>query len=175
MKNLVSESINESRNELNLGSMLGIALSAVVGTTLLVWALHFIHISNGYVGVSKPFPRVAVLPFHSMSAAPGDIRSDRALTNSLIGGLALISRVEALPPQEDVDPVKVGREMGVRLMVIGMVERLGKHVRVNIQMISARDGSQLWAARFEGNSDDLTGLSAQIDKALAPHLTALLD
>jgi TolB-like protein len=171
----VSGELDESRHQFNLGTMLFIAFAAVVGTTLTVWGLHFMHLSTSPVAGSKPFPRIAVLPFHSLSSRPEDIRYDGQLTNALIGGLARISRVEALPSNVDADPVVVGRELGVRMMLIGRVERLGARVRVRVQMVSARDGSQVWAGSFDGDSNDLGRLSAQIDGAVAPHLTALLD
>jgi TolB-like protein len=166
---------DETRNQFNLGYLLTIALAGVVGTTLTVWAFHFMHIGMPATLPVKPFPRIAVLPFHSLSDAADDLRYDRQLTNALIAGLARISRVEALPPQTDADPVLVGRQLGVKMLLIGKVERLRGQVRVTVQMISARDGNQLWQGSFDGNSQDLALLSARIDKALAPHLTALLD
>jgi TolB-like protein len=147
----------------------------VVGTTLTVLAFHFTHIGAPDIALSKPFPRIAVLPFHSLSAAPENIRNDHALTDAVIGGLARISHVEAIPPQTDADPVVVGRKLGVKVLLTGKVEWRSGHVRVTVHMVSARDGSQLWEGSFDGDSDDLAPLSARINKAVAPHLTALLD
>ena len=75
-----SEEPDESQDQFNLGTMLFIALAAIVGTTLTVWALHFMHLGTATVAASRPFPRIAVLPFHSLSANPDDIRSDHKLT-----------------------------------------------------------------------------------------------
>jgi len=171
----LSEEMEESRDQFDLGTMLFIALAAVVGTTLTVWALHFMHLSTATVVASRSYPRIAILPFHSLSADPDDIRSDQRLTESLIVSLARISRVESLPNGLDADPVVVGRELGVRMMLIGKVERSGAHLRVSVQVISARNGSQVWAGSFDGESSDLGRLSAQIGSTVAPHLTALLD
>jgi adenylate cyclase len=175
MNPLVSEELDEPRDQFNLGTMLLIALGAVVGTTLTVWALHFMHLGTATVTNTKPFPRIAVLPFHSLSAAPDDIRYDRTLTSALIAGLARIARVEALPSQTDADPVAVGQELGVKMMIMGNIQRLGPKVHVTVQMVSAKNGNQVWADSFDGNSDDLGHLSILIDNAVAPHLTALLD
>jgi TolB-like protein len=174
MKRWLSE-LDESRDQFTLGTMLFIALAAVVGTTLTVWALHFLHLGTATVAASNPFPRIAVLPFHSLSADPDDIRSDHTLTEYLIGSLARVSRVESLPNEMDADPVAVGRELGVRMMLIGKVERSGARMKVSVQMVSARNGSRVWAGSFDGESNDLGRLSAQIGSAVAPHLTALLD
>ena len=123
--------------------MLGIALAAVVGTTLSVWGLHFLHISTAAAIAGKPLPRIAVLPFRSVSASPDDIQLARELTKALIGGQARISRVEALPAETDADPVIVGQELGVKTMLFGKVERLDGRLRVNVQIVNTRDGSQV--------------------------------
>jgi len=171
----VSEQLDDSRDHFNLGAMLLIALASVAGTTMLVWAVHFLHLTTAVATVSTTLPRIAVLPFHSLSSSPSDIRADRKLTEAMIGGLTRITRVEALPQDMDADPVMIGRETGVRIMLIGKVQRSGEQIKVTVQMVSARDGKQIWSQDFEGNSANLEPLSAKIDKAVAPHLTALLD
>ncbi len=158
--------------------MLFIALAAVIGTTLTVWALHFMHLGGGPEKTAATFkrvPRIAVLPFHSLSAAADDANYDRELTGVLIAGLATIARVEVLPAGIDADPVGVGRELGVKALLIGKVQRLGHRVKVSIQLVSAKDGNQAWAGTFDSDSRDLARLSMQIDNAVARHLTALLD
>jgi len=172
---VVSEQLDDSRERFNLGAMLLIALASVAGTTMLVWAFHFLHLTTAVATVNTSLPRIAVLPFHSLSASPSDIQADRKLTEAMIGGLARITRVEALPPDIDADPVLIGRETGVRIMLIGKVQRSGERVKVTVQMVSARDGKQIWTDDFAGNSNNLEPLSAKIDQAVAPHLTALLD
>jgi len=172
---VVNEQLDDSRDHFNLGAMLLVALASVAGTTMLVWGLHFLHLTTASAAVGTPLPRIAVLPFHSLSASPSDIQADRKLTEAMIGGLTRITRVEALPADLDADPVLIGRETGVHIMLIGKVQRSGEQVKVTVQMVSARDGRQLWAEDFEGDSSNLDPLSVKIDQAVAPHLTALLD
>jgi TolB-like protein len=169
----VSQQADDSPDQFNLGTMLLIALAAVLGTTMTVWIFHFIQVGN--TGVTKPLPSLAVLPFQSLSASKEDIRSDQKLTDVLIGQLARISHVEALPLETDADPLLIGRELGVKALLIGKVVRTGSHLRVKVQMVSTRDGKQVWTGSFDGDSSDLSSLSKEIDEAVAPHLTALLD
>lgn len=171
----MSEEPDETREQLNIGGMIGIALSAVMGTTLTIWAFHFLHMNGSGTATIKPFPRIAVLPFHSLSAAKEEIASDRALTDSMISCLAHVARVEALPPETDTDPEAVGRELGVKMLLIGKIDREARRVHVNLQLVSAQNGKQIWAGTFEGDSNNPAGLSEQMNKALAPHLTGLLD
>jgi len=172
MSHLASNRSDESRDQFNLGTMLLITLAAVLGTTMTIWVFHFM---QGAAPVKKHFPLVAVLPFHSLSALPADIQSDQKLTNQVIEGLAEIAKVEALPSDMDADPAVIGHEMGVKMLLIGKVERRGPHLRLTVQLVSTRGGKRVWSGSFEGDSSQLERLSNQIDNALAPHLTALLD
>ena len=174
MSHLASNRLDESRDQFNLGSMLLITLAAILGTTMTVWVFHFAH-AGGAAPVRKQLPLVAVLPFHSASDLPADIQSDQKLTNQVIEGLAEIAKVEALPSDMDADPAVIGHEMGVKMLLIGKVERRGPHLRLTVQLVSTRGGKRVWSGSFEGDSSQLERLSNQIDNALAPHLTALLD
>jgi TolB-like protein len=166
--------LEESRDQFNLGTMLLITLAAVLGTTMTVWVFHFMQV-GGAAPIRKQLPLVAVLPFHSPSASPADIQSDQKLTNQVIEGLAEIARVEALPSEMDADPAVIGRETGVKMLLIGKLERRGSHLHLTVQLVSTRGGKRVWSGSFEGDSSQLARLSNQIDNALAPHLTALLD
>lgn len=174
MSHLASNRLDESRDQFNLGSMLLITLAAILGTTMTVWVFHFAH-AGGAAPVRKQLPLVAVLPFHSASDLPADIQSDQKLTNQVIEGLAEIAKVEALPSDMDADPAVIGRETGVKMLLIGKVERSGSHFRLIVQLVSTRGGKRVWSGSFEGDSSQMERLSNLIDNALAPHLTALLD
>lgn len=172
------EGAAESHEPFRLGPMLAIALAAILGTTLTVWIWHFAnegsaHSTPAHSAVSK-VPKIAVLPFTSTSGKAEDLRLDSALTTAVVGGLARSSWVLALP-ESDVDPVAVGRDRGVKVMVIGMMERLGKRIRLSVRLVNTKDGSQIWAGRFEDDQKDLVQLSNRIADSVVARLTQLLD
>jgi TolB-like protein len=171
----VSPPADDSPEQFNLGAMLLIVMAAVVGTTLTVWAFHFMRMEPSVAAISKPIPRIAVLPFHSLSTSLEDMNSDEKLTLDVVNQLARISHVEALPAETDADPVLVGRALAVKILLIGKVLRTGDKLRVDVQLVSAVDGKQVWIGSFNGNSKDLVGLSVRINNAIAADLTALLD
>ena len=156
--------------------MLLIALAAIVGTTMTVWAIHFMQTGAKPAStVARQFPSMAVLPFQSLSTSLEDIQADQKLTNQVVERLAPVAHVEALVSQLDADPVAIGRETGVKTVLIGKVERRGARLRLILQLISAHDGKQVWTGSFDGNSGDLKRLAAQVEDAVTPHLTSLLD
>jgi TolB-like protein len=64
------------------------------------------------------------------------------------------------------DPVTAGRELGASVIVRGMAQRLAGHILVKVQLISTEDGSQIWSNGFEGDSNDIAGLSAKISEKI---------
>jgi adenylate cyclase len=102
-------------------------------------------------------PSIVVLPFINLS---GDARRDYVadgITDSLISdlasalpGISVVSRGTAFTYKgQGVDPRQVGRELGVRYLLNGSIVFDGESVRVNTQLAETRDGSQLWAERFD--------------------------
>jgi adenylate cyclase len=102
-------------------------------------------------------PSIVVLPFINLS---GDARRDYVadgITDSLISdlaralpGISVVSRGTAFTYKgQGVDPRQVGRELGVRYLLNGSIVFDGESVRVNTQLAETKDGSQLWAERFD--------------------------
>ena len=54
-----------------------------------------------------------------------------------------------------VDTKQMGRDLGVRYVLEGSVQRAGKQVRINTQLIDAETAAHLWAERFDRNVGDL--------------------
>jgi adenylate cyclase len=66
-----------------------------------------------------------------------------------------------------VDAKEIGKELGVRYVLEGSVQRDQNRVRVNAQLIDAESGAHLWADRFEENAADLFKLQDQVVARLA--------
>lgn len=73
-----------------------------------------------------------------------------------------------------VDSRQVGRELGVRYVIDGSVQRLGGEVRVNLRLIDAETGAQRWAERFEAPSAEMAQLQASIVRRIARTLQVRL-
>jgi serine/threonine-protein kinase len=108
--------------------------------------------------------RVAVLPI----AAHEHLRELAAgLTQDLVDGLSsvpgVVVRSQATGLRAEADPVRLGRELGVELVVSGALLRLdGDRYRLTLRATTVCDGVQLWARRFEG---DASAWIATIDEA----------
>ena len=60
------------------------------------------------------------------------------------------------------DAKQIGRELGVRYLLEGSIQRSGNRIRVNAQLIEAETAAHLWAERFDRNMDDLLVLQNEI-------------
>ena len=73
-----------------------------------------------------------------------------------------------------VDVKKLGRELNVRYVLEGSVQRGGNRLRVNVQLIDAETGNHLWAERFDKPVADLFDMQDEIVSRLANTLDAEL-
>jgi tetratricopeptide (TPR) repeat protein len=87
---------------------------------------------------------------------------------SRIAGLMVISPASAAAFLHDtVDVRQVSRELGVRFVLKGSVQRSGPHVRINAQLNDGPRGIQIWSQIFDGNSSELFELQDRITGAIA--------
>src|SRR5271166_6100406 len=66
-----------------------------------------------------------------------------------------------------VDLKQIGRELSVRYVLEGSVQRSGNRLRVNVQLIDAETGAHLWAERFDKPVADLFDMQDEIVARLA--------
>jgi TolB-like protein/Tfp pilus assembly protein PilF len=126
---------------------------------------------------SAPRLSMVVLPFANIGGDPeqeyfvdGIIES---LTTDLsrISGSFVIGRNTAFTYKgKHVDLKQIGRELGVRYVLEGSVQRGGNRLRVNVQLIDAETGNHLWAERFDKPVADLFDMQDEIVARLASQL-----
>jgi adenylate cyclase len=117
---------------------------------------------------------IVVLPFTNLG---NDLEQEYfvdAITDDLttdlsrIEGSFVIARSTALTYKgKPVDVKQIGRELVVRYVVEGSVQRTGDQVRVNAQLIEAESGAHLWADRFETDRANLAKAQDEITGRLA--------
>jgi TolB-like protein len=73
-----------------------------------------------------------------------------------------------------IDLKRIGRELNVRYVLEGSVQRSGSRVRVNVQLIEAETGRHLWAERFDKPLADLFDMQDEIVARIANQLQAEL-
>jgi TolB-like protein len=99
---------------------------------------------------------MVVLPFANIGGDPEQEYFVDGVTESLttdlsrISGSFVIGRNTAFTYKgKHVDLKRIGRELNVRYVLEGSVQRSGNRLRVNVQLIDAESGAHLWAERFD--------------------------
>jgi TolB-like protein/Tfp pilus assembly protein PilF len=136
---------------------------------------------------TKPHPRLpprlslVVLPFANLSGDPEQDYFVDGVTESLttdlsrIRGSFVIGRHTAFTYKgKSVDLKQIGRELNVRYVLEGSVQRSGKRLRVNVQLVDAETANHLWAERFDKPIADLFDMQDEIVSQLANPLNAQL-
>jgi TolB-like protein len=124
---------------------------------------------------------IAVLPFANIGGDPEQDYFVDGVTESLttdlsrISGSFVIARNSSFSYKgKSIDVRQVGRELNVRYLLEGSVQRGGSRLRVNVQLIDAETGNHLWAERFENPVADLFDLQDEIVSRLASTLNTQL-
>jgi len=107
-------------------------------------------------------PSIAVLPFVNMSGDPEKEYLADGISENIIAALSKIPQIFVIARNSAftfkgsaVKVQEVARELGVRYVLEGSVQKAGERVRITAQLIGALSGHHLWAERYDRNLDDL--------------------
>ena len=124
---------------------------------------------------------IVVLPFTNLSNDPAQDYFADGVTESLttdlsrLRGSFVIARNTAFTFKgKNVDVRNIGKELGVRYVLEGSVQRDAGRVRLNVQLVDAETGDHLWADRFDKPAADLFQMQDEIVARLANQLGAEL-
>ena len=132
-------------------------------------------------GLSLPEnPAIAVLPFDDMSATHDQQYLADGITEELITGLAkfpeflVMARNSILAYKDKPKDIRqVGRDLNVRYVVEGSIQRSDQNVRVTAQLIDASTGGQIWADRYDREIKDIFAIRDDITRSIAGTLGGL--
>ena len=114
-------------------------------------------------------PSIVVLPFTNMSEDPGQEYFSDGLTEVLTGDLSKLSSLFVIARNsaftykgKAVKVQDVSKEMGVRYVLEGSVQKADQQVRVAAQLIDATTGYHLWSAQYDRPLKDIFALQDEI-------------
>jgi adenylate cyclase len=126
-------------------------------------------------------PSIAVLPFNNLSGDPEQEYFSDGITNDIITDLSKFRELFVIASNSVFTykgkPVKVkdvARELGVRYVLEGSVQRASEKVRVNAQLIDATTGHHLWAERYDRDLKDLFAMQDEIVQTIVVTLAVKL-
>jgi adenylate cyclase len=123
-------------------------------------------------------PSVAVLPFTNLSQDPTQEYFSDGVTEALITGLSKISGLFVIARNsvftykgKPVNVREVGRDLGVRYVLEGGVQRAGSRVRITAQLVDAASGYHMWAERYDREVSDIFAVQDEVTQQIVRALS----
>jgi len=114
-------------------------------------------------------PSIAVLPFVNMSGDPGQEYFSDGLTEQIINGLCKVKDLFVIARNssfaykgKSVNAQQVAKELGVRYILEGSVQKAADRLRITAQLIDATTGYHLWSENYDRDLSDIFALQDEI-------------
>lgn len=155
-----------------------IAIS-VVGYTMIQWpgtrsSVQNVENPDGITPSARTdeeVPSVVVLPFKNLSNESEQEYFSDGVTDDIITALSKVGALRVIARQSsyhykntNVNFDIVARELGIDFIVHGSVQKLGKQIRVNVQLSHVGKGYTIWAERFDGDIRTIFDIQDKITK-----------
>ena len=108
----------------------------------------------------KGIVSLAVLPFVNASNDPNMEYLSDGITESIMNGLSHLPQLKVTPRSTvfrykglGPDPREVGNSLGVRTVMMGVVQQLGEHLVISAELVDVEDGSRIWSEYHRSFSD----------------------
>jgi serine/threonine protein kinase/tetratricopeptide (TPR) repeat protein len=120
---------------------------------------------------------VAVLPFDNQNRDPDiDYLSD-GITESIIHSLSQLSQLKVMArstvfqyKDKEVDPRKVGHDLGVGFVVMGRLLQQGDNLTIRTELVNVSDGTEQWGEQYNRKVADVFAVQEEIAKEISENL-----
>ena len=136
--------------------------------------------SPRFRGLEESTPGIdslAVLPFENASGDPETEYLSDGITESLMNRLSQIPKLRVVPRStsfrykgRDIDPIKAGRQLGVRALLTGKVLQRGDTLNVQAELVDVKQKAQLWGERFARRGSDIFEVEDEIARQITDKL-----
>ena len=140
---------------------------------LIIGGWFYYHARNTEVAIES----IAVLPFVNQSNDPNVEYLSDGVTESIMNSLTQLPNLKVIPrssafryKNKDVDPLKVGNDLGVRAVLTGRLLQKGDDLIVSAELTDVRDNKQIWGERYQRKVSDLLEVQTEIAKAISANL-----
>jgi eukaryotic-like serine/threonine-protein kinase len=153
-----------------------VAAGTVIVVIAVALALSPVRAALANLIFGAPQNHVAVLPFENIGNNPANAPLAEGLMDSLSGALSNLDignqslwvvPSSVVRARKVEDPSAALRQLGATLVVQGSIERDGKDVRLNVNLINAKTLRQIGSAQFEDPAGDLATIQNEAVSRLA--------
>jgi DNA-binding winged helix-turn-helix (wHTH) protein/TolB-like protein/Tfp pilus assembly protein PilF len=161
---------------------LGLHMRAVLvaAAALIIATGGIVYFSKGSEAVNVPgsvIESIAVLPFANAAADTDTEYFNDKITESLINNLSQLPKLRVVPrglvfgyKGREVDLRRIGRELNVRTVLTGKVQRHGDMLSIQVDLIDVANVSQLWGQHYDRKISDILLVQEDISNDIFANL-----
>jgi TolB-like protein/Tfp pilus assembly protein PilF len=157
--------------------LLVVAAVLVVGLLAAFGAWSYYHARTTEVAVES----IAVIPFVNQNNDPSADWISDGLTESIINNLTQLPNLKVIARSsvfrykgKEVDPVAVGKELGVRAVLTGRMMKRDDTMLISAELIDIRDNKQLWGEKYQRKLADMLSVQREIASEITNNLRPTL-
>lgn len=150
-------------------------LSVAAISVLALAASVYLYLSRGKNTATKN--SIAVLPLVNASNDPNTEYLADGISEALINSLTEVQQLRVVARStafrykgKDVDPQAVGRELNVQTVLMGRVRQLGDTLNIQVDLVDANTGAQLWGTEYERKLSDVLSMKQTITREVTDKL-----
>jgi len=124
---------------------------------------------------------VAVLPFTNTANDPNAEYLSDGISGSLINSLSQLPQLKVIAQSstfkykgKEIDPQEVANALGVQAIVIGRIVRLGDTLQISVELVNARNKTQMWGEQYNRKAADLQAVQGEIARTIVEKLRVKL-
>ena len=164
-----------NRNRFRL-VLVGITILLVGALAVIAWRTGPAYFSRK--SDSRPAANsIAVLPFQNLSGDQSTDYLSDGLSESLINKLSSLPKLKVIAQAyslrykgKEIDPAEVGRTLNVEALLTGRVAQRGDDLVINVELIDARDRTQVWGEQYNRKFADILAVQADIVRQVTERL-----
>src|SRR5947208_419410 len=133
----------------------------------------YLHARNTEVAIDS----IAVLPFQNRSTEPDSEYLSEGLAESLIYRLSQLPNLKVSPTSsvfryngKDIDPVKVGKELGVNAVLSGRITQRGDNLTISAELVDVRYNKLLCGGQYDRKTSELLATQREIAREIVDTL-----
>jgi serine/threonine protein kinase/tetratricopeptide (TPR) repeat protein len=125
----------------------------------------------------KTIDSLAILPLINAGEDPDTEYLSDGITESIINNLSQLPKLRVMARStvfrykgKEVDPQRVGQELGVRATLSGRVLQRGDHLIIKTELVDTDDGSHLWGEQYNRKLSDIFTIEEEISREISDKL-----
>ena len=146
----------------------GAAVAALVLVAAVVGIVLFVRAGSTELAIES----IAVLPFQNKSTETDTEYLSDGLAESLIYRLSQLPNLRVSPTSsvfnyknKDVDPIKIGTELGVNAVLSGRIVQRGDNLTISAELVDVRYNKLLWGEQYERKMSEVLQTQREIASA----------